>query len=122
MGYSPEFVELMSSIVEDIRNKDKDFLIRTVATLDDACGACPHNGGDICIASEKSDEHVKSMDQKVIDHLQLQEGFAYRKNELIQLTAKKVQPDDLDFLCKDCSWLPHGVCKAGIAKLNKETS
>lgn len=122
MGYSPVFVKLMESIVDDIRNPEKDFLIRVVANLDDACGACPHNGGSICIAGEGSDEHVKTMDEKVIEHLQLEKGMYYRKSDLIEFTAKMVEPDDLDLLCKDCSWLPFGVCKEGIAKLNKKNS
>lgn len=117
MGYSPEFVKLMESIVDGIRNPEKDFSIRVVANLDDACGACPHNGGSICIASEGSDEHVKTMDENVIEHLQLEKGKSYRKSDLIELTAKMVEPDDLDLLCKDCSWLPYGVCKEGIATL-----
>lgn len=119
MGYSEDFVKLMSSIVEDIRNPEQDFPIQVVATLDDACGACPHNGGDICIASEGSDHHVKTMDERVIEHLKLVKGKAYLKSELITLTTNLVQPDDLDYLCKDCSWLPYGVCKSGIANLIK---
>lgn len=117
MGYSPEFVVKMGTIVEDIRNVEKDFPIRVVATLDDACTACPHNGGTICIASDGSDHHVKTMDQKVIEHLKLEKDKLYRKSKLIEWTAKMVQPDDLDYLCKDCSWLSYGVCKAGIQKL-----
>lgn len=121
MGYSPEFVVKMGSIVEDIRNDEKDFPIRVVATLDDACTACPHNGGTICIASAGSDEHVKTMDEKVIEHLKLEKDKLYRKSKLIDWTAKMVKPDDLDYLCKDCSWLPYGVCKAGIEKLKTNT-
>ena len=117
MGYSPEFVVKMGTIVEDIRNEKKDFPIRVVATLDDACTACPHNGGTICIASDGSDHHVKTMDQKGIEHLKLEKDKLYRKSKLVEWTAKMVQPDDLDYLCKDCSWLPYGVCKAGIQKL-----
>ena len=119
MGYSDEFVKLMEAIVADIRNEEIDFLVQVVANLDDACGACPHNGGTICISSEGSDQHVKTMDQKVIDHLQLQAGKSYQKSKLIHLTAKRVEPDDLDHLCHGCSWLSYGVCKAGIAKLKK---
>ncbi|OIJ12937.1 [Fe-S]-binding protein [Anaerobacillus arseniciselenatis] len=119
MGYSDDFVKLMEAIVAEIRNEQIDFPVQVVASLDDACGACPHNGGTICISSEGSDQHVKTMDQKVIEHLQLQAGKTYQKSDLIQLTAKRVEPDDLDHLCHGCSWLSYGVCKAGIAKLNK---
>ncbi|MCD8510575.1 MAG: DUF1284 domain-containing protein [Bacillus sp. (in: Bacteria)] len=114
MGYSPAFVKEMDGIVKDIRNGEKDFSIKVVKDLDDTCQACPHNGGTICVASEGSDAHVKSMDQRVIEHLGLIEGKAYTKSVLVEWTARAVKPDDLDHLCEGCSWLPYGVCKEGI--------
>ncbi|MDQ0253326.1 hypothetical protein J2S74_000698 [Evansella vedderi] len=117
MGYSPEFVKEMDAIVKDIRNKEKEFQIKVVKDLDDTCQACPHNGGSICIANEGSDDHVKSMDGRVIEHLGLIENKSYSKSILVEWTARLVQPDDLDHLCKGCSWLQYGVCKEGIARL-----
>jgi uncharacterized protein len=60
---------------------------------------------------------VISMDQKVIRHLGIEENEIYLKSELVRLTAQKVRPDDLDYLCANCSWLPYGVCKEGIANV-----
>lgn len=114
MGYSPEFVRRMADIVADIRDPEQDFFIRVVAAFDDACMACPHMGQELCEASEGSNEHVLSMDMKIISHLGLIPGNNYMKSELLQLTAAKVKPEHLDYLCKDCSWLPYGVCKEGI--------
>lgn len=119
MGYSPGFVERMKDIVTDIRKPNLDFPIKVVAAFDDACMACPHRGLEVCEASEGSNDHVLSMDGKVIRHLGLAPGSSYLKSELISLTAEKVEPDDLDELCENCSWLPYGVCKEGIAELRK---
>ncbi|WP_438825267.1 DUF1284 domain-containing protein [Bacillus sp. JJ1609] len=119
MGYSPEFVKKMESIVNDIRDPEQDFYIKVVAAFDDACMSCPHRGLEICEAGEGSNEHVLSMDGKIIRHLGLESGNSYLKSYLINLTAEKVEPDDLDYLCKNCSWLSYGVCKEGIADLRK---
>ncbi|HAQ08528.1 MAG TPA: DUF1284 domain-containing protein [Bacillus bacterium] len=119
MGYSPEFVKEMESIVKDIRDPKQDFQIRVVAAFDDACMACPHRGFEICEASEGSNEHVLSMDGKVIRHLGLVPGNSYSKSTLLKITAEKVEPHHLDFLCHGCSWLSFGVCKEGIAELGK---
>jgi len=117
MGYSPEFVEKMTDIVANVRNENMDFRIRTVAAFDDACSACPHRGNTKCEASEGSNEHVLSMDERVLAHLGLEKEQTYLKSELVELTAAKVTPGDLDHLCKGCSWLPYGVCKEGILEL-----
>lgn len=119
MGYSPEFVKTMQGIVNDIRDPEQDFYIKVVAAFDDACMSCPHRGLEICEASEGSNEHVLSMDGKIIHHLGLEPGKSYLKSYLVKLTAEKVVPDDLEFLCKNCSWLSYGVCKEGIADLRK---
>jgi hypothetical protein len=117
MGYSPEFVKTMEGIVADIRDPEQDFFIKVVVAFDDACMACPHMGRELCEASEGSNEHVLSMDMRIIYHLGLIPGESYLKSELLKITTAKVEPEHLEFLCKDCSWLPYGVCKEGIAKL-----
>ncbi|MDZ5473497.1 DUF1284 domain-containing protein [Bacillus sp. 31A1R] len=120
MGYSPDFVKRMEEIVKDIRNDNKDYPIKVVAAFDTACMACPHRGKTRCEASEGSNEHVLSMDEKVINHLGLEKEQTYSKSVLVSLTAAKVNPDDLDYLCKDCSWLAYGVCKEGIQNLKNK--
>ncbi|MGF2615000.1 DUF1284 domain-containing protein [Rossellomorea vietnamensis] len=120
MGYSPSFVEKMKEIVGDMRDPEKDFDIRVIAGFDDACSACPHRGETLCSGSVKSNNKVMGLDRRTIDHLGLESGRVYKKSYLVELTAKKVEPDDLDQICAGCSWLEYGVCKEGIALLNEE--
>jgi uncharacterized protein len=122
MGYSPDFVIKMRGIVEQIRDDQLDFMIQVVADLDDTCGACPHKGKTTCEASEGSNEHVLTLDRNVIHQLGLVDGATYQKSFLVQLTAEKVKPDDLDHLCNGCSWLSYGVCKEGILDLREKYS
>lgn len=117
MGYSPEFVDRMAEIVKEVRNVNMDPSIKVVAAFDDACMACPHRGNTRCEANEGSHEHVLSMDEKVIRHLGLEKDKSYSKSLLVELTAAKVNPDDLDYLCEGCSWLSYGLCKEGMANL-----
>ncbi|TWE05203.1 hypothetical protein FB550_103381 [Neobacillus bataviensis] len=120
MGYSPDFVKKMNEIVEQIRDERSDFPIQVVAALDDTCCTCPHKGKTTCEAGIGSNDHVLTMDLNVIRQLGLIEGAIYNKSFLVQLTAEKVEPDDLDYICKGCSWLSYGVCKEGIADLREK--
>jgi uncharacterized protein len=122
MGYSTGFVDVMSDIVEGIRNGETDFPVQVVQGFDDACQACPHRGRTECVKSEGSNEHVLSMDGKVIRHLGLSAGATYMKSELVKRTAENVKPEDLDYLCEGCSWLEYGVCKNGIQELSEKMS
>lgn len=117
MGYSDSFVKNMQTIVDEIKDVHFDSDIQIVVELDDACGHCPHNGGNICIANESSNDHVTSMDKKVIEHLNVNVNHVYKMSEIINRTKERVRPEDLDTLCKGCSWLSYGVCKEGIKKL-----
>lgn len=117
MGYSPGFIEKMTEIVGEIRDEGVTFPIQVVNGFDECCDVCPHQGAVGCEASDGSDAHVKAMDGRVMAHLGLEHGGIYEKEQLVRLTAEKVEPDDLDVLCEGCSWLSYGVCKEGIARL-----
>lgn len=117
MGYSPEFVVKMRDVVDDIRDDTKKFKIQTVIDLDETCDFCPHKGDGFCNADPDSDVHVRGMDTKVLNHLGLEHRGVYEKDQLVQLVAEKVNPEDLDHICEGCSWLGYGVCKEGIQQL-----
>ncbi|MBM7587873.1 hypothetical protein JOC86_004448 [Bacillus pakistanensis] len=120
MGYSPAFVDEMGAIVKDFNSNREDIEIEVRASFDDACFACPHKGETKCEKSEDSNQHVLSLDHRVINHLGISPGESYNKNELLSHTAEKVSPEDLDHLCEGCSWLSFGVCKEGIQDLKEK--
>ncbi|WP_203362792.1 DUF1284 domain-containing protein [Bacillus sp. REN10] len=121
MGYSQDFIQMMTEIVKDIRDNQKDFTIRVVVGFDEACFSCPNKGENICEASPTSQEHVTTLDQNVIRHLELEVNGVYHKSDLMKRTVERVNPEDLDFLCKGCSWLSTGVCKEGIRQLKQSS-
>ncbi|OEF99949.1 hypothetical protein BHF71_07060 [Vulcanibacillus modesticaldus] len=120
MGYNHDFIINMEDIVGKIRDSGNDFDIQVLIGLDNICKACPHQGGSQCIKDDNSDQHVKLLDSRVIQHLQLKENNRYSKFEILKKTKELVKPDDLDFLCEGCSWLPSGICKNGIMNLKNE--
>lgn len=120
MGYSPNFVKNMTEIVKSMRNEELAFPVQVANGFDEVCRVCPHKGESGCEASQDSDAHAKELDRRVINHLGLDADEVYDKEQLVRLTAEKVRPDDLDMLCAGCSWLPYGVCKEGIARLNRK--
>jgi uncharacterized protein len=120
MGYSPSFVEKMKEIVSEIRDGQLDYPIQVVIGLDETCSFCPHKGNGYCNQSAESETHVLSLDTKVTQHLGIKNGEIYNKSELVSMVARKVHPDDLDYLCEGCSWLSYGVCKEGIASLKEQ--
>jgi len=119
MGYSPSFIAKMQEIVEQVRDPECDIWLEVTIGFDEACSACPHRGEAKCEADEDSDLSVKRMDANVIRHLELEPEGTYRKEWLVRRTARMVEPDDLDTLCADCSWLAEGVCKEGIRSLRE---
>nr|WP_100402967.1 DUF1284 domain-containing protein [Bacillus sp. FJAT-42315] len=121
MGYSKEFIETMTEIVDDIRDEQKDFMIRVVVGFDEACFSCPNKGDTICEASPTSQQHVTTLDKNVIRHLGLGKNGVYRKSDIMRRTAERVDPEDLDFLCEGCSWLSAGVCKEGVRQLKEKS-
>lgn len=116
MGYSEQFIDKMSTIVEQMKD-DSPRKVRVIQGLDSACASCPHQGPGICQASDDSERHVLGLDENVLKHLNLIPGAIYDKHELIKRTRERVRPEDLDHLCRGCSWLSYGVCKEGIAAL-----
>ncbi|WP_332849200.1 DUF1284 domain-containing protein [Bacillus xiapuensis] len=119
MGYSPAFIEKMQEIVTKMKDEQSDFRIEVVAGFDEACCSCPHKGESICEASEDSQMQVMGFDEKVIQHLGIHKNKTYLKSELIERTAERTEPDDLEYLCDGCSWLSAGVCKDGIRRLKQ---
>lgn len=120
MGYSPDFVKKMSDLVAAIRDDNRDFPIQVVEGLDEACGACPNQGDGICAASPGSDAHVRELDRRIMHHIGIAHGQVIDKSELVERTAARVRPEQLDELCRGCSWLSYGVCKDGVRLLNEK--
>lgn len=120
MGYNPFFIEKMQEVSSFMKDENLNGPVQVEATVDHVCQACPHYAESGCKSAYSAELKIREMDHRVLNHLGLNRGEVYVKNDLIQLTREKVTPEDLDYLCRGCSWLNYGVCKEGIGKLIKE--
>ena len=107
-GYSEEFVENMTAIVENLRADTK---IEIVSTSDAVCKACPNRteptpGDDVrCRCAEK----VKRYDSAAMRLLKVEPGTVLKWGTLSE-KAKYIMADALLFktVCGDCEW--HEIC------------
>lgn len=104
-GYSPEFVANMNRITGKLRT-DSDMQIRLTCGTDHLCMACPNKiAEDIC----STDEHVRLLDQRVIDTFQLEE-ITYNYQALIRKMRVGATPEIIKKICGDCSWYLNDSC------------
>ena len=111
-GYSQEFSENMERIIKQLKNDSK--VIQIVFGLDDICSKCPYNmENGLC----KSEEKVKKIDSKVIEHFNIQEGI-YVYKDLKNKVYSNINEEKFTDICKDCEWQSVTNCKElNLAKL-----
>lgn len=107
-GYSEEFVENMTAIVENLRADTK---IEIVSTSDVVCKACPNRteptpGDDVCC---RCAEKVKRYDSAAMRLLKVEPGTVLKWGTLSE-KAQCIMADALLFktVCGDCEW--HEIC------------
>ena len=69
---------------------------------------------------EGSEAGIVHQDRDVMARLGIEEGETLAWSEIVERIARSVKPDHLDSICGACPWLPLGVCKEGIARLNEQ--
>lgn len=117
MGYGPMMVANFARVVrEQLRAPGgEDVRIRVTSTADVICAACPFREGQGCLMQERID----SMDAAHATALGVAPGQVIRWGDCLDRVRRRVEPDDLDTLCKGCPWLPLGMCKDGVARLRE---
>lgn len=107
-GYSEEFVENMTAIVENLRSDTK---IEIVSTSDAVCKACPNRtepmpGDDVCC---RCADKVRRYDAEAMSLLKVEPGTVLKWGTLSK-KAQCIMADALLFktVCGDCEW--HEIC------------
>ncbi|OLO39140.1 hypothetical protein BTR23_08750 [Alkalihalophilus pseudofirmus] len=116
-GYSPSFINKMEHLAPLYRKLDLDFDIYINEHTDEICEHCPAMVQNNCTTFSKVDHEIRELDRRINEKLQVRSGFFYSKKVIFRKIREKVEPDDLDILCKGCKWLSYGVCKEAIRKL-----
>jgi hypothetical protein len=119
-GYSPAFVENMTS-VHQLLSASPDIPVRVVQKPDQFCAACPNLKSDGChLHGPGSEEGMKAQDADVMARLGIADGQTLPWREILRRIAEKVEGKDLTEICGSCPWLPLGYCKEGIDRLGEE--
>ena len=117
LGYSKEYVANMSKIVSQICSSPET-LIQVVSKPDDICGPCPFlRQGGCQERGPESEEAVRNRDYAVMEKLNVMAGDKITWAEVENRIRSSISPEDLDWICQDCQWLPQGYCADGIKRL-----
>jgi hypothetical protein len=100
-GYSKEFVENMTNILERLSSNP---VLEIVDECDEICSHCPYNINGECRKTSTSSQTVKSMDIKVLRKLSLRKGDKIRAKDALSLVNEKLDYASLQEICGDCEW------------------
>jgi len=114
-GYSDAFIANMADIITGQLRvpSGRDKLIEVTVQADDICAHCPKRRGFGCTSQSKID----ALDTAHAAALGLTDGEQITWGDALERIKTRVSPDDLNRICKGCSWLEHGMCKAAVARL-----
>ena len=106
-GYSKEFVENMTEIVELIKKENAQ--VQLIFSEDDICSKCANLAeNNIC----KSDT-VNIIDKKVIKYFKLEEKV-YEYDSLLKYIKSHITKEIMDDICDNCEWYSISKCKKRI--------
>lgn len=103
-GYSPQFVENMTEIQNQLK-VNPDQVIYLSGTTDVLCEACPHNLGGVCETGQK----VARYDERCLHYCGLKNGQTVTWREFQNIITEAIlNKGRLREICSDCSW--SGIC------------
>ncbi|KXZ39249.1 hypothetical protein SAMN05661008_01034 [Alkalithermobacter thermoalcaliphilus JW-YL-7 = DSM 7308] len=121
LGYSKEFVEKMSEIV-NILKYNMDTLIEVDNKADIICKSCPHLKRNMCKkdGNEESEKEIKIMDEIVLDALKIKPGDKLTVFDINNRIKNNFTNEKLNLLCKNCSWRCLDYCEEGLNSLRND--
>jgi len=115
LGYSKEYVDNITRIVGQLRPSAS---IEICAKPDDICAPCPFlKHGGCQERGPESEEMVRNRDLAVMGKLNMIAGDKITWAEVENRVRSSISPEDLDWICHDCQWLPQGYCADGLKRL-----
>ncbi|MBU4310449.1 DUF1284 domain-containing protein [bacterium] len=118
LGYDEKFIKEMKRIIQKIK-ENSDLKIKLIEECDNICAVCPFNIDGLCEnEAVGGEERVGERDKQVAGRLDLKAGDILTAKEVMDLLKKKIKPDDLSVICKDCPWLKMEYCAEGLKKID----
>ena len=116
LGYSPEFVENMNQLLQEMK-AERQLAIQVTDEPDDICRACPYDVHDKCIKNGIGSELiVKGMDRRVMQVLNIATGEIVQADAIFSLVRQKIRAQDLKEICQGCQWQGLGYCVEGLER------
>ncbi|RZN46238.1 DUF1284 domain-containing protein [archaeon] len=110
-GYSDVFIKHMATVIAQLHMNPE---ITITDSLDEICGACPHNDGQRCI---KCGESVVRIDHTVLEMIHTSQGSSWHASDAIELTRSRFATmEDVNRVCGTCQWRKQCAFYMGIKK------
>lgn len=106
-GYSKEFVENMTEIVENL--KKENVQVQVIFSEDDICNKCPNLDKN----NKCKSNNVTTIDNKVIKYFNL-ESKVYEYESVLRHIKRCINTEIMDDICKTCEWYSISKCKERI--------
>jgi hypothetical protein len=120
IGYTAGFIKNFEKVKRLIEQKP-DITIEVVDDCDVICLACPNAQGADCFKGGlKYDRTVKEMDRRVMERLDIRPGDKFKAEELFELIKEKIDPEDINDICRGCEFSSLGFCKRGLKNLKSK--
>jgi len=113
-GYSQEFVENMTIIVNKLKN-DMNEEIVLIEKMDDICNFCPKM--DKLSLQCETEKHIRELDQSVMNLLEIKYNEKYTMGKIVDILKKAITRSDFNKICENCSWKSLGYCEKGLEDL-----
>lgn len=111
MGYSPEFVDNMTIVYEQLR-RQPDTIVTITTGPDELCRCFPDDKPNHCRS-----ETVHARDEAVLHLLRLSSGDRVPWRDVLHRIRLYMTPAHIPELCLTCPWQPYGVCEAGVVRV-----
>lgn len=115
-GYSPEFVENMWGIVDQLR-RDDSTLVEIVEGLDSTCVPCPRNLGH---GQCRQQSIVMQLDKNHTEVLGVKVGEILTYGKVKALIVQHMTMQKFHKACELCAWKNAGMCEKALLKLRNE--
>ncbi len=115
MGYSPEFIQNYTQLIQIIQ-ENEDLPIEVVKNTDSICKPCPHRRGAKCRGEAK----IQTLDARHSQILNIHPGDFLSWREAKARIKDHMTVEAFHEVCSGCEWKILGVCEKSLLKFRNE--
>lgn len=113
-GYSPEFIENFTTIMQHLNGEHgDDTVIDIVSHTDSICNPCPSKRDKLCISQKK----ILALDQAHAEILRIAPGEKITWGDIKMRIRTHMTLEKFHAACAPCEWKKFGICEDVLEKL-----